>query len=137
MSVLYLDVDGTLIDASDQPNVPLVCAALAWVTRLTQQKIVAPQRIIVWSGGGIDYAQLWTDRLFGWANLWANIEVIGGAKRFSRARTGDIVVDDAFESNPPPTSLTLQGVRTYTPTAFVRAYLLPTFRDQRADHGNA
>lgn len=56
MADLFVDVDGTLIDENDKPFEAVVSAV----------ELVAPQftRVIIWSGGGADYARLWRDRLF-------------------------------------------------------------------------
>lgn len=49
------DVDGTLIDSQDKPRDD--------VMRLLMQHFDAGDKVYVWSGGGMDYARRWVDRL--------------------------------------------------------------------------
>lgn len=55
MSIVAFDVDGTLIDADDKPRADVI------------EKLVEHARrgdeVIVWSGGGVDYARRWVARL--------------------------------------------------------------------------
>lgn len=56
MSVIAFDVDGTLISYNDKPRRDVI-DMLITLSRLGH-------RIIVHSGGGLEYAQLWVRRLY-------------------------------------------------------------------------
>ena len=52
--VVAFDVDGTLIDANDQPRpeiISILTSLVPWCT------------VVVWSGGGIGYARRWGRKL--------------------------------------------------------------------------
>jgi len=55
MKTVAFDVDGTLIDANDKPRADVV----AMLMHHYQQG----DKVIVWSGGGVDYARTWVNRL--------------------------------------------------------------------------
>jgi hypothetical protein len=55
--IFAFDVDGTLIDEASKPHYDIV-ALLKIISKLFKNI-----RVIIWSGGGKDYAQLWVDRL--------------------------------------------------------------------------
>lgn len=52
---IYFDIDGTLIDIYDQPRDDI----LAMLKTLAKY-----HDIILWSGSGKDYAEMWSRRLF-------------------------------------------------------------------------
>ena len=55
MTKIAFDVDGTLIDDKDQPRHDI----------LTMLRILSQYYdIIIWSGSGKDYAEMWSRRLF-------------------------------------------------------------------------
>ncbi len=88
-TLIFIDVDGTLIDANDKP-IPWTVAA-AWV-------IIAKglHPVVVWSGGGEDYAARQARRLF------PEMDVIPLAKDPGCVRAGDVVVDDGLEFKVSP-----------------------------------
>lgn len=49
------DVDGTLIDADDRPRTDVIEMLMAHYRD--------GDRVVVWSGGGMDYARTWVSRL--------------------------------------------------------------------------
>lgn len=53
---IAFDVDGTLIDFDDSPRWEVIT-----VLRLLHE---LGHRIVVWSGGGADYAEMWSNKLF-------------------------------------------------------------------------
>jgi len=54
--IICFDVDGTLIGEKDQPN---------WgIINMLKTLFDCGHTIIVWSGGGKDYAEIWVKRLF-------------------------------------------------------------------------
>ena len=55
-TVVAFDVDGTLVDDNDRPRKPVI-NGLMFLHGLGNIKI------IVWSGGGKDYAAMWVRRL--------------------------------------------------------------------------
>lgn len=53
--IVAFDVDGTLIDFEDQPRKQIVL--------LAYMLMEAGHEVIVWSGGGKEYAEMWAARL--------------------------------------------------------------------------
>ena len=53
--IICFDVDGTLIDFNDNPNYGLI-SVLKWFH-------ANGDRVIIWSGGGKNYAAMWGGRL--------------------------------------------------------------------------
>lgn len=53
--IVAFDVDGTLVSYQDRPNYRVI-ELLRWFAANND-------RVYVWSGGGIDYAQRWVGRL--------------------------------------------------------------------------
>lgn len=58
MKTIAFDVDGTLIRSDESPRWDIIAMLK------TLQLSGGGNRIIVWSGGGKDYADLWVRRLF-------------------------------------------------------------------------
>ena len=54
--VIAFDVDGTLIDKNDRPREEVISLLMALAR--AEENIV-----VVWSGGGEDYARMWVERL--------------------------------------------------------------------------
>lgn len=98
--MIFVDVDGTLIDEHDRPN--------AWVVAAVWKLLAAGVHpVVIWSGGGQDYAEMWSRRLFPSAPVGRAI-----AKDPSALREHDIIVDDQLEFAVPA------GCRLFTPEAF-------------------
>lgn len=59
--IIAFDVDGTLIDYNEQPRRLMVLLAQT----MLEWQFLDPEQIavIVWSGGGKEYAEMWADRL--------------------------------------------------------------------------
>jgi phosphoserine phosphatase len=55
MDKIAFDVDGTLIDMQDRPNYDVI-ELLLWFQKHGWETIV-------WSGGGVEYAKHWRDKL--------------------------------------------------------------------------
>lgn len=84
--IICIDVDGTLIDANDQP-VPEMVA-------LAESLCANPYNfVVVWSVGGVDYANLWADRL-GLVNAWRRAKGKGVVFPDGVTHLPDIVIDD-------------------------------------------
>jgi len=79
---IAFDVDRTLITINDTPRYPII-DLLFWFMKNTRCTI------FVWSGGGIDYAQRWVEKL-GLDKL--NVQVIEKG-----SQSMDIVVDDEID----------------------------------------
>jgi hypothetical protein len=96
--LIFIDVDDTLVLWQDiDPNGEGVqnYYADSWLpnTRLIEgikerAKIYPAQATVVWSGGGMQYAEMWVDRL-GLRDL-----VIVMEKNVKIPKLGDIVIDD-------------------------------------------
>lgn len=103
-TALFVDCDDTLViwlDEYDQPkdgqnpygggsqrwraNVPLIEAITRW---MDEDKHL---EVIVWSGGGHDYARVWRDRLFH-ASYTRRMHAL--AKDIRLPRDNDICIDD-------------------------------------------
>jgi len=82
---IAFDVDGTLINSHDEPRHEVID-----LFRWFQKNIVTPLDLIIWSGGGIEYAQHWANKL----GLKARI-----AKKF--CEEVDIAIDDALDGEVP------------------------------------
>ncbi len=80
---IAFDVDYTLINADNTPNYEVI-ELLHWFQR-------NGDRIIVWSGGGVPYADTWARKL-GIGKYIATTKTRENAKRFKV----DIAVDDEF-----------------------------------------
>lgn len=80
IQVAWIDCDGTLIDFEDNPQWGVIDAVKSWVS--------SDHRVVVWSGGGKDYATTIADRY------------LDGLYDFALAKDSkgptdtDIVVDD-------------------------------------------
>ena len=95
--IIAFDVDGTLIDFDDKPR---------WhVVELAEQLAFLPNRVIIWSGGGKDYAETVARRLgfhvSDGPTLGSEVECFG--KFDSNVPIVDIAFDD---------ETMLKGVRT-------------------------
>lgn len=55
--IIAFDVDGTLVSEDDVP-----CMQYIWMLQ-TLSKLTKNVRIVVWSGGGKEYAEMWGRRL--------------------------------------------------------------------------
>jgi len=55
MKIVAFDVDGTLIDANDKPRQDII--------EILMHHYQEGDKIVVWSGGGVDYARTWVNRL--------------------------------------------------------------------------
>jgi len=55
MKTVAFDVDGTLIDADDNPRQDIIERLMYHYKQ--------GDRVVVWSGGGMDYARTWVSRL--------------------------------------------------------------------------
>lgn len=86
--MIFVDVDGTLVDFNDEPIVPVVAAV--WVVIA---KGIHP--VTIWSGGGDTYAQMWARRLFFGQDLAAI------AKGPNLLQSGDTAVDDGLLFRAP------------------------------------
>lgn len=80
--VLYVDVDGTLINYHGKPRLDVVDAVVA--------AFYLGFHVVVWSGGGREYADMWALRLF--RDDIIHVEAM--AKDFSEPGKKDVVVDD-------------------------------------------
>lgn len=87
MPRLFVDVDGTLIDGEDRPNYALILA----VNRLVNG---SDTQLVIWSGGGEGYANLWGHRLFPWTS-WRS-----AAKDPRLPQPQDLIIDDVLEFKP-------------------------------------
>jgi phosphoserine phosphatase len=86
--IIAFDVDGTLIDFDDNPR---------WrVIELAQHLAYLPHRVIIWSGGGKDYAEVVARRLgfhvSDGPTIGSEVECFG--KFDSNAPVVDIAFDD-------------------------------------------
>lgn len=86
MMIVCFDVDGTLIDESDQPIPEMVALAKA----LSKNPLTL---VVVWSGGGIDYANMWADRL-GLLDTWRRAKDRTVMVAGMGPSAPDIVIDD-------------------------------------------
>lgn len=77
--IIAFDIDGTLVKLDNTPNYGVID-----YLRLFQRD---HHRIIVWSGGGVEYAQHWVEKL-GLKNVEVNIK--------SKDLGVDICFDDEF-----------------------------------------
>lgn len=84
MSRLWVDVDGTLIDGEDRPNYALILA-INKLVRSTNTELV------VWSGGGAQYAEVWAHRLFPWTPFRV------ASKDPWLPQPADLIIDDVLE----------------------------------------
>ena len=96
MTKVAFDVDGTLIsDADDSPRYDVI--------QLFHLFEKFGCEMYIWSGGGIDYAKRWTEKL----GLKAKI-----VEKFSKTFVPDIIVDDGYEVDPKGAVLiTVQGLQ--------------------------
>lgn len=77
---LYVDVDGTLVDWADNVNNNVVKLITYW-----KENKIGP--VYVWTGGGLQYAELWRDR----TGLFD-----GAYSKWSHKPEGDyVLVDDS------------------------------------------
>ena len=82
MTTIAFDVDGTRIEnGKDYPDVPRYN-----VINLLNMYVMLGYQVFVWSGGGIQYAQQWVDR------LGLNYNIVGVVAKGSFVP--DIAVDD-------------------------------------------
>ena len=105
MPRLWVDVDGTLIDAEDRPNYALILAV---------NKVVngTDTELVIWSDGGAEYANTWGRRLFPWTS-WKS-----AAKDQRLPQPEDLVIDDVLDFTP------VHPVRVMLPADFIEAMLL-------------
>ena len=80
---IAFDVDGTIVNLDDTPNFKVI-DLLRWFSQ-------NGDRVIVWSGGGGDYAKMWADR-FNLPYFTTAMKDRATAKLWDI----DIVVDDEF-----------------------------------------
>jgi hypothetical protein len=83
MNTLYVDIDDTLVtwlpDGDTwQVNTDVLAKALAW-----------EGPVVLWSGGGRDYAEMWGDRLLPQLDWTASAKVNPGVEE------GDLFIDDS------------------------------------------
>ena len=86
MNMLYVDVDGTLIDENDIPNEDVVRAV-----KIHHLQCSDWRGTVIWSGGGKDYADLWRRRLFN-EEEWPFMAIAKFPAR--ELDDSDVVVDD-------------------------------------------
>ena len=122
---VFCDCDDTLIRFLDhqekhysgiydgskwEPNYELI-------TAVRNFREFTPSLLIVWSGGGKEYAKKWARTFFNWGepSFWC----LKDSKAISIARDGDIIIDDSdrFRSAFDNT-----GILAYTPEAFIEKY---------------
>lgn len=84
MSTIMVDVDGTLIDYNDQPRQEVISAVKLMSGR---------HNIIIWSGGGTQYARMWMQRLFP-DELWPHCAKFP----MTEILPTDFIVDDEAET---------------------------------------
>jgi len=84
MTTVAFDVDGTLIDFHDEPQ---------WhvIDTLRCLKIIGCT-IVVWSGGGKSYAEMWVRKLF----LEDQVDKVTDKPKEPKKDTIDICFDDEF-----------------------------------------
>ena len=105
---LFIDCDDTLVlwddvkgvNTSWKPNFPLIRAVLLWREKQPGEEVV------VWSGGGADYALGWAKKLLGTFMFDTVTD-----KYLNSIKSGDIWVDDQ--------KLNAEGIG-YLPDTFVR-----------------
>ena len=95
---LFVDCDDTLVLWDDthqnqdktlwirdswQPNTQLIAAVKSYADN------VQPDLVIIWSGGGLEYARGWLERLFPDERGW-----VAASKDTTLPESGDLCVDD-------------------------------------------
>lgn len=99
---LFVDVDGTLYQTDSRQNDALIGAIQRFVAR-----DLTGVRVIVWSGGGPDYAERRGERALGW------LDFAVAPKNRDIPTENDIVIDDMdFE----PIN---ESVKVYSPDGFI------------------
>ena len=99
---LFIDVDDTLIIYNRPPPNPYgYCQGIPWWVNQPLldgirlfHKANPETPIIIWSGGGKEYAEIWIDR-FGLAGL--AVGMLKDQRALALIQEGDIVVDDLDE----------------------------------------
>lgn len=94
---LFVDVDGTLVRWLSATKLPEgMWLAEAWEPNTAVIQYVRrwahdhpDGQVIVWSGGGVDYAATWGHRLL------RDVPHTAAAKDIPRHRAGDVFIDDA------------------------------------------
>lgn len=92
LNTLYIDIDDTLVtwlSDTDEPH-PYGHSAKGWKMN---EKVYAYAnawvgKIVVWSGGGKDYAEMWANRLL------PDLEWTAHSKFPAIAKLGDVFIDD-------------------------------------------
>lgn len=121
---LFIDCDDTLVTWLDEYNMPLegqnphgggnqnwrfnpdlVKTIMAWVE--ADPKL----QVVIWSGGGADYARDWLERLFAWSEDGPPANFFSMWKNVKLPREYDVVVDDMPD-------LVVAGT-LYTPQEFI------------------
>ena len=81
--ILLVDVDNTLVDASDEPIYDTVTALYEW-----NETYGTTWGVMIWSGGGDDYAHEWYTMMF------SGLPFEWSAKDPKLVHAGDVLVDD-------------------------------------------
>jgi len=79
--IIAFDIDGTLVDEKTNAPKYWVINQLLWFKKIGWD-------VIVWSGGGVDYATMWTRKL----GFWGSVRVLP-----KWSISVDIAVDDEAE----------------------------------------
>lgn len=93
MNTLYIDIDDTLVTWLSEEDGPHPYGAGAKEWRVNQGVLGLAERwegpIVVWSGGGKDYAEMWGNRLLHHLNWTASAKFNPGVEE------GDLFIDDS------------------------------------------
>ena len=114
MPILYVDIDGTLIDKDDNIR--------PFVGELLETAHAKDFKIFIWSAGGIDYAQRQTRKIFARINPKARVTIV--AKDLSKVHTDDKMstcIDDMQEVTD---SFIKKGLRGFK-VVFYESLLFP------------
>lgn len=92
MATLYIDIDDTLVTwlADEGGPHPYGHAAKAWKVNEAVKSLAEswPGELVIWSGGGKDYAEMWANRLV------PHLKWTAHAKFNAIPGPGDVFVDD-------------------------------------------